>query len=251
MLPDTDMAPNLHTQYGASAHYQYMGHGSDGLGAVMNQLSSLTINDGQAVTADSNMSQFQGADAYYAPQFASLQHLNIPQAVPAIFTRMKSIEQCLEKPINGVRNVYIQGLSPTTDDELLLRYVSRFGKVEQSKVIIDSSTGACKGYGYAVLTRNLLTYSSFGFAKFADVRDSEECIRGFYDLGYNVSFAHERLNARRKVEGDQSSTNLYFSNLPKSIDRDKLRHIFSEYHLVSSRILCDSMGNSRGVGFAR
>jgi RNA recognition motif-containing protein len=73
----------------------------------------------------------------------------IPEAVPAVFTppsHTKSIEQCLENRIHGNRNVYIRGLHPTTDDELLHRYASRFGKVEQSKAIIDTSTGACKGY---------------------------------------------------------------------------------------------------------
>ncbi|KAK3364824.1 hypothetical protein B0T24DRAFT_537298 [Lasiosphaeria ovina] len=91
---------------------------------------------------------------------------------------MKSIEKCLENPINDNRNVYIRGLSLKTDDELLLHYVSRFGKVEQSKAIIDTLTGVCKG---------------FGFAKFADVRDSGKCICGFYYLGYEVSFIILRL----------------------------------------------------------
>ncbi len=80
----------------------------------------------------------------------------IPEAVPAVFTppsHTKSIEQCLENRIHGNRNVYIRGLHPTTDDELLHRYASRFGKVEQSKAIIDTSTGACKGY---VIIRFLL-----------------------------------------------------------------------------------------------
>jgi hypothetical protein len=107
----------------------------------------------------------------------------IPDAVPAVFTppsHTKSIEQCLENRIHGNRNVYIRGLHPTTDDELLHKYASRFGKVEQSKAIIDTSTGACKG---------------FGFAKFADVRDSEKCIRGFYHLGYEVGFARVSLRS--------------------------------------------------------
>ena len=72
----------------------------------------------------------------------------IPEAVPAVFTppsHQKTLEQCLENRIQGNRNVYIRGLHPTTDDELLLKYASRFGKVEQSKAIIDTSTGACKG----------------------------------------------------------------------------------------------------------
>lgn len=58
---------------------------------------------------------------------------------------------------------------------------------------------------------------SFGFAKFKDVRDSEKCIQGFYLLGYEVGFARESFNARLKAEGDNGSTNLYISNLPKSV----------------------------------
>lgn len=72
----------------------------------------------------------------------------IPKAVPAVFTppgQMKSLEQSLENRISGNRNVYIRGLHPTTDDELLLNYTARFGAVETSKAIIDTGTGACKG----------------------------------------------------------------------------------------------------------
>jgi hypothetical protein len=73
----------------------------------------------------------------------------IPKAVPAVFTpaaQMKSLEQSLENRIPGNRNVYIRGLHPTTDDDVLYKYTSRFGEVETSKAIIDTSTGACKGY---------------------------------------------------------------------------------------------------------
>lgn len=72
----------------------------------------------------------------------------IPDAVPAVFTpagHMKSLEQSLENRIPGNRNVYIRGLHPTTDDELLFLYAARFGSVETSKAIIDTATGACKG----------------------------------------------------------------------------------------------------------
>jgi hypothetical protein len=72
----------------------------------------------------------------------------IPSAVPAVFTpanQIKTLEQSLENRIPGNRNVYIRGLHPTTDDELLLSYASRFGAVETSKAIIDTTTGACKG----------------------------------------------------------------------------------------------------------
>ncbi|KAJ4270304.1 hypothetical protein NW762_001983 [Fusarium torreyae] len=163
----------------------------------------------------------------------------IPKAVPAVFTpagQMKSLDQSLENRIPGNRNVYIRGLHPTTDDELLFRYAVRYGEVETSKAIIDTSTGACKG---------------FGFAKFYDVVHSEMCIRGFHRLGYEVGFARESFNSRLKAEGDDDSTNLYISNLPKTLTEVELGVIFRGYTILSSKILRDSMGNSRGVGFAR
>ncbi|KAJ6447054.1 sporulation-specific protein [Purpureocillium lavendulum] len=163
----------------------------------------------------------------------------IPRAVPAVFTppgQMKSLEQSLENRIPGNRNVYIRGLHPTTDDRLLYEFAARFGPVETSKAIIDTNTGACKG---------------FGFAKFVHVHDSESCIRGFHRLGYEVGFARESFNSRLKAEGDECSTNLYISNLPKSLTEVELATIFLGYTILSSKILRDSMGNSRGVGFAR
>jgi len=163
----------------------------------------------------------------------------IPAAVPAVFTplnQIKTLEQSLENRIPGNRNVYIRGLHPTTDDNLLYKYTERFGAVETSKAIIDTTTGACKG---------------FGFAKFFDVRDSEKCIRGFHQRGYEVGFARESFNSRLKAEGDEKSTNLYISNLSKHMTEMELASIFAGYTILSSKILRDSMGNSRGVGFAR
>ncbi|KAI6785181.1 RNA binding protein MSSP-2 [Emericellopsis cladophorae] len=163
----------------------------------------------------------------------------IPKAVPAVFTptgQIKSVDQSLENRIPGNRNVYIRGLHPTTDDELLYLFAARFGPVETSKAIIDTGTGACKG---------------FGFAKFFDVRDSEMCIRGFHRLGYEVGFARESFNSRLKAQGDEGSTNLYISNLPKTLTEVELGTIFLGYNILSSKILRDNMGNSRGVGFAR
>ncbi|KAF4126597.1 RNA recognition motif (RRM) domain [Geosmithia morbida] len=155
----------------------------------------------------------------------------VPKAVPAVFTppgQMKTVDQSLENRIPGNRNVYIRGLHPTTDDELLYQFAARFGAVETSKAIIDTATGACKG-----------------------VRDSEMCIRGFHRLGYEVGFARESFNSRLKSQGDEGSTNLYISNLPKTLNEVELGTIFLGFTILSSKILRDSMGNSRGVGFAR
>ncbi|KAE8450369.1 hypothetical protein EG329_006443 [Mollisiaceae sp. DMI_Dod_QoI] len=168
-----------------------------------------------------------------------IQHPAIPRAVPAVFTpreSMRTLDQSLSNPLPGNRNVYIRGLHPNTDDATLAAYAARFGNVETSKAIIDTATGACKG---------------FGFAKYEDARDSELCIRGFYKLGYEVGFARESFNSRLKAEGDEQSTNLYVSNLPKTMTEAELGAIFMDYTVLSSRILRDERKNSRGVGFAR
>ena len=80
-----------------------------------------------------------------------------------------------------------------------------------------------------------------------DVRDSEKCIKGFYYLGYEVGFARvgderclefltalgadvmqESFNARLKAEGDDNSTNLYLSNLPKYLN-EQVSHLAVSY----------------------
>lgn len=79
----------------------------------------------------------------------------VPKAVPAVFTppgQMKSVDQSLENRIPGNRNVYIRGLHPTTDDDLLYQFAARFGAVETSKAIIDTGTGACKGCVFPLFT---------------------------------------------------------------------------------------------------
>ncbi|KAG0652652.1 Meiotically up-regulated [Hyphodiscus hymeniophilus] len=222
---------------------------------------SVSLRDHGTLIAQVDRSPFgstpspQGLPAQHIPQPSKLpfktipvdididallqQHPAIPHAVPAVFTpreSMRTLDQSLSNPIPGNRNVYIRGLHPNTDDETLAAYAARFGKVETSKAIIDTATGACKG---------------FGFAKYVHVRESELCIRGFYKLGYEVGFARESFNSRLKAEGDEQSTNLYVSNLPKNMTESELGAIFMDYTVSSSRILRDSQNNSRGVGFAR
>ncbi len=58
---------------------------------------------------------------------------------------MKPLDRSLENP-NGVTNVYVRGLLPDTNDEILHKLASRFGEIVSSKAIIDLNTGTCKGY---------------------------------------------------------------------------------------------------------
>ncbi|KAL9072752.1 MAG: hypothetical protein Q9157_004979 [Trypethelium eluteriae] len=153
----------------------------------------------------------------------------IPKAIPAPSSPLKPLDRALQNP-GGETNVYIRGLQPETTDEILHAWGSRFGDIKSSKSIIEHSTGLCKG---------------FGFIKYHNYEDASMCIRGFHHLGYEVSFA------RLKKFADETNTNLYVSNLPRSMNEHELSAIFNPHKVCSSRILRDPNGNGRGVGFAR
>lgn len=111
-------------------------------------------------------------------------------------------------------------------------------------------------------------YDRFGFIKYHNFEDAEDCIRGFHYLGYEVSFARvcsncpithcsfpnplqESFYSKLKKFADECNTNLYVSNIPKNMNEHELASIFAPHKVCSSRILRDSSGTGRGVGFAR
>lgn len=164
----------------------------------------------------------------------------IPHPIPAIFSGDKSrgtLETSLENK-NRTTNVYIRGLHPDTTDDMLNAYGSRFGLIESAKSMIDQHTGLCKG---------------FGFIKYQSSKDGENCIRGFYNWGYEAKWARDSHNDKLKKLGDDHNTNLYISNLPVDLDFNEhgLMAIFGEHDCLSAKILRDTNGLSRGVGFAR
>ncbi|OAL40348.1 hypothetical protein AYO20_00084 [Fonsecaea nubica] len=132
----------------------------------------------------------------------------IPRAVPAMWTNQEelSLAKCLQNP-EGITNVYIRGFMPDTTDEDLERWASRFGEIESCKAIIEQDTGKCKG---------------FGFVMYYSPAAAENCIRGFFHLGFQASYA-----------------------------QDLAKH-FLPYHAVSTKICRDApSGVSKEVGFAR
>ncbi|KAJ6024044.1 hypothetical protein N7540_004841 [Penicillium herquei] len=162
----------------------------------------------------------------------------IPPAVPAMWTSPTdmTLAKCLENR-EGITNVYIRGFLPETTDELLHSYASRFGAIERCKAIVDLDTGLCKG---------------FGFVQFYTYESCENCIRGFYSLGYQASFAQKSRNSRLKDLEDRSSTNIYCTNIPIDWTEADLRRHFEPYNVVSEKISRDEKtGVSKEVGFAR
>lgn len=142
----------------------------------------------------------------------------IPRAVPAMWTNPSdlTLAKCLENR-EGITNVYIRGFLPETSDEMLHAYAARFGKIERCKAIVDLDTSLCKGYQlrFFTLCRSfILIDNRFGFVQYYSFESCENCIRGFFYLGYQASFAQKSRNSRLKDLEDRSSTNIYCTNIP-------------------------------------
>ena len=61
----------------------------------------------------------------------------------------------------------------------------------------------------------------------------------------------ESFYSKLKTFADEQNTNLYVSNLPKTMNEHDLSNFFAPHKVCSSRILRDRNGHGRGVGFAR
>eukprot|EP01137_Pigoraptor_chileana_P033505 Opistho-2@24472 len=154
--------------------------------------------------------------------------------------------------ISGIKtNLYIAGLPPTTTDEKLGALCTPYGEVVSAKAILDRTSGQCKGYGFVMLDSPATT---------------AKAVAGLKVAGYIVSFAKDQNGVapsnppqplqsngqRPKAAGDSDPTNLYFSNLPRHMDETQLEAMIAPFAKpVSTRILRDSSGFARGVGFAR
>ncbi|XP_051938660.1 RNA-binding motif, single-stranded-interacting protein 1 [Hippocampus zosterae] len=125
-------------------------------------------------------------------------------------------------------NLYIRGLSPSTTDHDLVKLCQPYGKIVSTKAILDKTTNKCKGYG---------------FVDFDSPTAAQKAVAALKTSGVQAQMAKQQ---------EQDPTNLYISNLPLSMDEQELENMLKHFgQVISTRILRDSGGASRGVGFAR
>ncbi|OSS45011.1 hypothetical protein B5807_09365 [Epicoccum nigrum] len=228
------------TPFGSGGMYRY------GAGATIMDRSPSAVYTNSATPSPSQLAhgyqlmapaQKQQSMPTLPPHLLALVHQEppIPRAIPAPSSPHKPLDRSLENK-TGETNVYIRGLLPETTDEMLHTWGKRFGDIQSSKSIIDLKSNLCKG---------------FGFIKYHNFENAEDCIRGFHYLGYEVSFARESFYSKLKKFADDDNTNLYVSNIPKNMNEHELASIFAPHKVCSTRILRDLAGTGRGVGFAR
>ncbi|RVE62426.1 hypothetical protein OJAV_G00156990 [Oryzias javanicus] len=125
-------------------------------------------------------------------------------------------------------NLYIRGLPPGTTDQDLIKLCQPYGKIVSTKAILDKNTNQCKGYG---------------FVDFDSPAAAQKAVASLKANGVQAQMAKQQ---------EQDPTNLYISNLPVSMDEQELENMLKPFgHVISTRILRDANGLSRGVGFAR
>ncbi|XP_043994082.1 RNA-binding motif, single-stranded-interacting protein 3 isoform X5 [Gambusia affinis] len=125
-------------------------------------------------------------------------------------------------------NLYIRGLPPGTTDQDLIKLCQPYGKIVSTKAILDKNTNQCKGYG---------------FVDFDSPAAAQKAVSSLKATGVQAQMAKQQ---------EQDPTNLYISNLPVSMDEQELENMLKPLgHVISTRILRDANGVSRGVGFAR
>ncbi|CAM4732478.1 unnamed protein product [Leuciscus chuanchicus] len=125
-------------------------------------------------------------------------------------------------------NLYIRGLPPGTTDHDLVKLCQPYGKIVSTKAILDKTTNKCKGYG---------------FVDFDSPVSAQKAVTALKTSGVQAQMAKQQ---------EQDPTNLYLSNLPMSMDEQELENLLKPFgQVVSTRILRDTNGVSRGVGFAR
>uniref|UniRef100_UPI003AB09D68 RNA-binding motif, single-stranded-interacting protein 1 isoform X2 n=1 Tax=Centroberyx gerrardi TaxID=166262 RepID=UPI003AB09D68 len=125
-------------------------------------------------------------------------------------------------------NLYIRGLPPATTDHDLVKLCQPYGKIVSTKAILDKTTNKCKGYG---------------FVDFDSPAAAQKAVAALKTTGVQAQMAKQQ---------EQDPTNLYISNLPLSMDEQELENMLKHFgQVISTRILRDANGASRGVGFAR
>ncbi|XP_038934473.1 RNA-binding motif, single-stranded-interacting protein 2 isoform X6 [Rattus norvegicus] len=125
-------------------------------------------------------------------------------------------------------NLYIRGLQPSTTDQDLVKLCQPYGKIVSTKAILDKTTNKCKGYG---------------FVDFDSPSSAQKAVTALKASGVQAQMAKQQ---------EQDPTNLYISNLPLSMDEQELEGMLKPFgQVISTRILRDTTGASRGVGFAR
>ncbi|XP_015524121.1 protein alan shepard isoform X4 [Neodiprion pinetum] len=143
-------------------------------------------------------------------------------------------------------NLYIRGLNQNTTDKDLVNMCAQYGTITSTKAILDKNTNKCKGYG---------------FVDFESPLAADNAVKALMAKGIQAQMAKVGIWLLRRLasvrwlcmqQQEQDPTNLYIANLPLNFKENDVESLLAQYgQVISTRILRDPNGQSKGVGFAR
>lgn len=133
-------------------------------------------------------------------------------------------------------NLIVNYLPQDMSERELYSMFSAMGPIESCRIMRDMKTG----YSYG-----------FGFVNFLSEDAAQRAIRCLN--GYSVRNKRIKVSFARPQSDDIKETNLYITNLPRTITDEQLDTIFGKYGtIVQKNILRDKLtGYPRGVAFVR
>ncbi|XP_062714612.1 protein sex-lethal isoform X3 [Aedes albopictus] len=137
---------------------------------------------------------------------------------------------------NAGTNLIVNYLPQDLTERDLYSMFSTMGQIETCRIMRDVKTG----YSYG-----------FGFVNFLSEDAAQRAIRCLN--GYSVRNKRLKVSYARPQSDDIKETNLYITNLPRTITDEQLDIIFGKYGtIVQKNILRDKLtGFPRGVAFVR
>ncbi|XP_054384077.2 RNA-binding motif, single-stranded-interacting protein 2 isoform X4 [Pongo abelii] len=189
------------------------------------------LNSSDSPTSASQSTRITGMSHCAQPEFRNSPYVSLAQQMappsPSNSTPNSSSGSNGNDQLSKT-NLYIRGLQPGTTDQDLVKLCQPYGKIVSTKAILDKTTNKCKGYG---------------FVDFDSPSAAQKAVTALKASGVQAQMAKQQ---------EQDPTNLYISNLPLSMDEQELEGMLKPFgQVISTRILRDTSGTSRGVGFAR
>ncbi|CAF1365873.1 unnamed protein product [Rotaria magnacalcarata] len=133
-------------------------------------------------------------------------------------------------------NLIINYLPQTMTQDEIKDLFGTIGAIESCKLVRDKTTGQSLGYG---------------FVNFVRTEDADKAVKTMN--GLRLQNKTIKISFARPSSESIKFSNLYVSNLPRSMSQQELESMFADFGcIISSKILCSpKAGTSKSVGFIR
>ncbi|TRY66195.1 hypothetical protein DNTS_028305 [Danionella cerebrum] len=197
--------------------------------------SCRVILDAQLTAAMWPPSRTWGSDiSIWKPPVGSASHPMAPPSpgTPSSINHSSSSSSTASWEQLSKTNLYIRGLPPGTSDHDLVKLCQPPLNLDLQEVPFSRD----RSKGNRICIR-------YGFVDFDSPAAAQKAVSALKGSGVQAQMAKQQ---------EQDPTNLYLSNLPLHMDEQELEATLKPFgQVVSTRILRDASGSSRGVGFAR